>query len=348
MAKAISILYVNEIVSMLEETYSIDPKLAPMMWGPPGIGKSEAVHQFAEKMKSVHPDFFCLIYITSQMESIDYSMPFVIQGGEFPIYKKIPISDFVFKPDARGIVFFDELPNAAFDVQKATQSIITDRKIGEARIPEGVMIVAAGNYKTDKAGSNGMLSALNNRMEHWYLEPSFEGFFEIGVKRGFHHSVLAYLKMNETNLHNFKPENERNPTPRIWEKVSKYMHHYDSNDSPFIRRRIASLVGDEIANEFMSSLRMLKEFPTLSEIEKRPDTCKLPNQSDIQYALSLFCLNKITKGNRDSIIKYLMRFNLEYQGMIFRQIRQHKPDMLVNNADFTKWAKANIDILTES
>jgi hypothetical protein len=342
-------LYAGELVKLLQEQYDVDPKMSSMFWGQPGIGKTECVNGFAESMRTKYSDFFCLIYITSQMESIDYSMPYVLkkEDGTFT-YKKIPISDLCFDPDARGVLFFDELPNAAPDVQKATQSIQTDRKIGEMRLPEGVMIIAAGNYKTDRAGSNGLLSALANRFEHYFVEPSFDGFFTWGMKNGVHHSVLSYLKLHENNLHNFKPDRERNPTPRIWARVSKYMHYYETKatKSDFVRRRVASMVGDEIAGEFMQHLRCFDQFPTREEILRDPMKAKLPAATDVKYALSIAVYNWLDEKNRDPLIDYIMRMNLEFQGMVFKQCKENKPKIIINNKKFTEWSKQHLDLLT--
>jgi hypothetical protein len=343
----LSALYVSEIPALLKEQYTVNPKMSSMFWGEPGLGKTESVYQFAEDMKKIYPDFFCNTFITSQMESIDFSMPYVFKKeGDVAVYKKIPIQDFVMAENARGVIFLDELPNAAPDVQKASQSIQTDRAIGDQRLPDGVMILAAGNYKKDRAGSNGLLGALANRLEHYYVTPNFEGFFKWGMKNGLHHSILSYLKMHEQNLHNYKSDEERNPTPRIWARLSQYMHFYDKHSSDFTRRRVASLVGDSIAIEFMQHLRCFDQFPSKEEIIRDPQKAKLPKDVDVQYALAIAIFNWLDGKNRDPLIEYMLRFNLEFQGMVFKQCKEHKPEVIINNKQFTQWSTKHLDLLT--
>ena len=341
-----SAVYVGEIAQCIREAYHVSPKNTPMFWGPPGVGKTHGVLEARDLLAKEYENFEIAIFITSQMESIDFSMPTIITTKEgVKSYVKLPISDFILLPNTRKIIFFDELPNAAPDVQKAAQSIITDRKIHETKLPDGVMLVAAGNRKEDRAGSNNLLSAHANRLEHYDVKSDFQDWEKWAMRVGIHHSILSYLKVFPQNLYKFDVNNPRNPTPRVWEALSNYMYYYEKHQSEFVRRRIASRVGDSIAGEFMAHLRHFEKFPTKEEIIKDPESARLPSEGDVQYALTIAILNWSDKKTASKMIQYALRLNKEFQGTYFTQLKKFKPECAADQPEFTKWAHANLHLI---
>jgi AAA domain (dynein-related subfamily) len=340
---------VGEIPTVIQESYEASPKNCLMFWGSPGIGKTEAVLQAVGELKKKYGDFDVGIYITSQMESIDFSMPTIVTDVDGnKTYVKLPIKDFILKPNTRKIIFFDELPNAAGDVQKAAQSILTDRKIHETRLPDGVMIIAAGNRKEDRAGSNGLLSALANRLEHWECSAAFDDWEKWALSSNIHHTVISYLKTHPNNLNVFKADLNTNPTPRVWKRISNYMHFYDDNPNKLMRRRIESMVGSAIATEFQAFLRYFEKFPTKEQIAKDPANALLPKEGDIQYAITVAMLNWVTPKISGAFLEYLMRMNKEFQITYITQLKKQKLDCFIQQPLITKWRVENEAFLVET
>lgn len=50
--------------------------------------------------------------------------------------------------DEPYLLFVDELNVPSFEVQKAFYSLINDRRLGEYRLPDGSVVVGAGNSAT--------------------------------------------------------------------------------------------------------------------------------------------------------------------------------------------------------
>ena len=69
-------------------------------------------------------------------------------------------------------LFLDELNACSQDVQKAFYSLIHDRRVGEYELPEGSIVVGAGNRAQDSAIVKPMSSALMNRMVHLHMRVS--------------------------------------------------------------------------------------------------------------------------------------------------------------------------------
>ena len=343
-------LYVGEIGNTIIDAYACDPTNAVFFWGAPGIGKTQAVYQIKDKMSATYQcDFFIKSLITSQMESIDFFIPALDRDGTKKMYIKVANNTFVLPHDARGIIFFDELSNASPDVQKAVQSIITDRMIGDTRIPDGIMFVCAGNRREDRAGSNGLLSALANRVEHYDTDATFEDWMKWATAKGLHHSIISYLYISQGDLNLFDAAKLRNPTPRIWAKAAKYMDYYEATSAPDnkIRRRLGALLGDEVAGKVMQHRRCFEKFPTKEEIMKDPMKAKLPDEMDVRYALAIAIYNWLAPKNTEAMFKFMTRFNVDFQGMFFKLVREHKPEMLQASETFTKWGRENRALLSQ-
>ena len=132
------------------------------IWGAPGIGKSAIVQDFADSL-----GLPCVSLLGSQLAPEDIiGVPQIRDGYS------------VFCPPrtiARQepyVLFLDELNACTSEVQKAFYSLIHERRIGEYSLPEGSIVVGAGNRAQDNAITRPMSSALVNRMFHVELTAS--------------------------------------------------------------------------------------------------------------------------------------------------------------------------------
>ena len=64
------------------------------------------------------------------------------------------------------VLFLDEMNSAAPSVQAAAYQLILNRKVGTYKLPDNVMIVAAGNREADKGVTYRMPAPLANRFIH--------------------------------------------------------------------------------------------------------------------------------------------------------------------------------------
>src|SRR5258706_5957172 len=130
------------------------------IWGPPGIGKSALVQCFAEAV-----GLPCVSLLGSQLAPEDLiGVPQIVDGcSRFCP----PVS--IARKEAYCL-FLDELNACSHEVQKAFYSLIHERRIGEYVLPEGSVVIGAGNRTQDSAIVEPMSSALINRMIHLHLK----------------------------------------------------------------------------------------------------------------------------------------------------------------------------------
>ena len=115
-----------------------------MLWGPPGVGKSQMVAQVAEENNVEVIDIRL-----SQMEPSDLrGIPFRDKDTvEWAIPAMLPDMK---RHGSRGILFLDEITSAAPSVSAAAYQLILDRSLGQYRVPNGWAIFAAGNRQGDR------------------------------------------------------------------------------------------------------------------------------------------------------------------------------------------------------
>ena len=188
------ILSVERTVKQLSRAYcavvkhGVSPKALPsvMLWGPPGVGKSQAVRQIArdierETGKSVHvTDVRLLLFNPIDLRGI----PTANADKTLAIWLRPQIFQMSDSSDVVNILFLDEISAAPQSVQAAAYQITLDRVVGEHKLPDNCIVIAAGNRVTDKSVAFKMPKALANRLLHIEVEGSFDSWFHWAVNAG--------------------------------------------------------------------------------------------------------------------------------------------------------------------
>lgn len=246
----------HDTSTMNAEAAKSDIKSMPIMiWGSPGCGKSSIVKQCA---KDLGIDF--IDARLPQMEPCD------IKGLPVPDKENHVMNWFINGmwprgKDTKGILFLDELSACDKSIAVAAYELILDRRLGKLySIPDGWMIVAAGNTITDRAVANTMSSALANRFLHLELETEASTWYEYAVSHNIHPSVIGYIKWRPSHLFSMDKQNlERGwPSPRAWENVSKMCHV--CKDENILRKLVYGLVGNAVGVEFMEFFKLSGKF----------------------------------------------------------------------------------------
>jgi hypothetical protein len=187
------------------------------VWGQPGIGKSSLVAHFAAQV-----GLPCVSLLGSQLAPEDLiGVPQITDGvSRFCPPSMIARSD-------PYCLFLDELNACSHEVQKAFYSLILNRRIGEYVLPEGSVVIGAGNRAQDSAIVKPMSSALINRMVHVHLRVSHRDWLEWALLNNIHHLVLEYIQNRPDHLWSAPPKQEEPfSTPRSWHMLSDALFEY--------------------------------------------------------------------------------------------------------------------------
>ncbi|ANH67602.1 AAA family ATPase [Mitsuaria sp. 7] len=214
-------LTLSQIHELLLNVATVRPVF---IWGPPGVGKSSLVEQFASSL-----GLECVSLLGSQLAPEDLIGIPKIEGAVSRFY---PPSMIV--RDREFVLFIDELNIASQEIQKAFYSLILDQRIGEYRLPKGSVIIGAGNRAHDAAMARQMPSALVNRMVHVHLRASHREWLQWAESNGIHPWVLDYVRARPHQLATDVPPSKEEPfsTPRSWHAVSDALHAFGEDISP--------------------------------------------------------------------------------------------------------------------
>ena len=234
------------------------------LWGPPGIGKSELVEGITNDLNGLMIDLRL-----GQMEPTD------IRG--IPFYNKdIGKMDWappVELPDEETaaqypivVLFLDELNSAAPSVQSAAYQLILNRRIGKYKLPDNVVMVAAGNRESDKGVTYRMPTPLANRFIHQEMKVDFPSWLEWAVNNRVHKDVVGYLSFAKQDLYDFdaKSASRAFATPRSWTFVSQLLD--DASDDDTTMNLIAGTVGEGLAVKFMAHKKVAGKMPNPADI----------------------------------------------------------------------------------
>ncbi len=181
------------------------------VWGAPGIGKSSLVELFA-----LDVGLPCVSLLGSQLAPEDLiGVPQIVDG------KSRFCPPGMIARDEPYCLFLDELNACTHEVQKAFYSLIHERRIGEYHLPEGSVVIGAGNRAQDSAIVKPMSSALLNRMVHVHLRASHRDWLAWAERNGIHHLVLEYIRTRPDHLFSAPPKTEEPfSSPRSWHMLS--------------------------------------------------------------------------------------------------------------------------------
>jgi hypothetical protein len=165
------------------------------------------------------------------------------------------------------LLFLDELNSAPPSVQSAAYQLILNRRIGKYRLPDNVVMVAAGNRESDKGVTYRMPTPLANRFIHQEMKVDFASYQEWAVKNGIHKDVVGYLSFAKQDLYDFdaKSASRAFATPRSWTFVSQLLAE-DGNDDDTLMNLIAGTVGEGLAVKFMAHRKIASKMPNPKDI----------------------------------------------------------------------------------
>ena len=260
----------DSIASAVRAYTSMDPAGRPvvplrsqrpiLVMGPPGLGKTAIMRQIASELDIGYVSY-TMTHHTRQsaiglpmIESEDYD------GKEVPV-TRYTMSEIVASVHdairsqgrACGILFIDEINCVSDTLAPAMLDLLQNKKFGPHRIPDGWVLVAAGNPPEYNSSAREMDIATLDRVRLINVEPDPDVWLNYARGSGVHGSIIYYLQIKPQNLLRI----ERTPSgpvfvsPRGWEDLSVMMTSYLSMGMDIDRGLVSQYVRDpSVAEEF--------------------------------------------------------------------------------------------------
>jgi MoxR-like ATPase len=284
------------------------------LWGPCGVGKSQIVYQVAEETQREFRDVRA-----GQLDPVD------LRGLPYLVSKQTEWAPPKFLPtDGKGILFLDELTSAPQMTQAACYQLVLDRKLGEYRLPDDWVVIAAGNPASERGVHFSMPRPLRNRFVHLNLEADLPEWCRWAVRAGIRSEIIAFLRFKPALLHDADSTSDQNawPTPRSWEMASNVLKGMAGRSGTSAAETEAQLlegtIGSAATAEFVGFLRLFRQLPSIDEILLNPTSASLPDEPSAQIAIATALGRAMSDQSVAKGLTYLDRMPTEMRVLAMR------------------------------
>jgi len=294
----------SELKKVIKEV-AIERGLPIMVWGAPGIGKTEIINEVVREA-----EYQLLNYRLGYFEPSDILGIPMLRDGKMTFYKweSLPTQ-------GKGVFFFDELTHAKPQVMGLTYQLINEFQVENYVVPEGWRhFIGASNRATDKAISNIMPSALYNRFTggHYELIVDYDEWRVWALKHNINPVLIEFIQYIEkgTKIDWLfrQTDNQLLLTPRMWgQGVNKALSIPDEH----LRNKVlGGMIGEENAATFVAFLKQYADLPDINKIMSGDFSwLEKPHDSSLISIFINMWLQSINTNNYENATKALFKMN---------------------------------------
>jgi len=335
-----------DVIAVLEKEFESTEQghhTPVMLWGPPGVGKSQIVAQVARKHQQPIIDIRL-----SQMEPSD------LRGIPFRVEERVEWAVPAMLPDRQrhgdsGFLFLDEVTSAPPSVSAAAYQLILDRRLGAYEVPPGWVIVAAGNRQGDRGVTYSMPAPLANRFSHFEVETHLDDWVAWAYDNNIDDRIVAFVRFRPELLFDFDPaiNPAAFPTPRSWEFAHRALQKFE-HQPRLLLGSLQACVGAAAGIELHAFIQNLDQMPDLTSI-LNGKSVPVPAEMDLQYAVaSALVGHAIRVREQDNaselhgnILDYAVKFPQREMGvMLVSDMHRAIGQALFSVPQFKRWANA--------
>jgi len=319
-----------------------------MLWGPPGVGKSQMVAQIAARHGARVIDIRL-----SQMEPSDLrGIPFRVDGRvEWAVPSLLPDAE---RHGQAGVLFLDEITSAPPAVSAAAYQLILDRRLGDYQVPPHWAIFAAGNRQGDRGVTYSMPAPLANRFSHFEVETHLDDWVSWAYANGIDERVIAFLRFRPELLFDFDPAHNpvAFPSPRSWEFAHRGLRKFEDHPE-LLQGTLQACVGPAAGVELTAFVNSLDQMPDLDAIVAG-EAVRVPREIDLQYAVAAALVGRAIRARGNGAAQETYGHIIDYAGsfpqremgvMLVSDLHRAIGGALFDVPAFADWAQAVADVM---
>jgi hypothetical protein len=329
-----------------------------MFRGKPALGKTVTINAFVTQMAQRIEGFRGWFFYAPTMSPMDIqaSAPDA-ETGTLKLYNNEALPNAYTHPDAKGVVFLGELPNADPATAKLLQKYVNGEDMsGVLRKPDGVVVIADGNRIEDKSGVQQQGRAFLSRFEQHEVYSDAQDNIDYATKHSWHWAVQTFFKDNPALIDNYDDVFQTSaaaaaPTPsmseegrmgiwanmRSWERISKKEYVADDLASPVTLAECIANLGSGVGAAFDAHKRTLASLSSFEDIMADPKGVPVPTAMDEQFAISMIVALKCKEDQMSAVHAFGTRLPLEFQAVILRHLSIRKDFTLGASSEYVRW-----------
>lgn len=228
--------------------------------GAPGIGKTAIMEQIAQEM-GIALVAYSMTHHTRQSA---LGLPFITEktyGGE-----KVSVSEYTMSEIIasiydtmessgmkEGILFLDEINCVSETLAPSMLQFLQYKVFGRHRVPEGWVIVTAGNPPEYNKSVREFDVVTLDRLKVLEVEPDYRIWKEYAVEKRIHNAIINYLDLKKDHFYcmEMTTKGRSYVTARGWEDLSEILALYEDEQLP---------VDETLVGQYLRNGKVVREF----------------------------------------------------------------------------------------
>ncbi|HJB82555.1 MAG TPA: AAA family ATPase [Candidatus Mediterraneibacter intestinavium] len=237
-----------------------------LLMGPPGIGKTQIMEQISKEMQIA----LVAYTITHHTRQSAVGLPFISEksyGGQTFSVTEYTMSEIIASVYEKmeqtgireGILFIDEINCVSETLAPTMLQFLQGKTFGNQKLPEGWIIVAAGNPPEYNKSVREFDVVTLDRLKKIDVEPDFPAWKEYAYRQEIHPAVISYLELRRENFCRIENtvDGKRFATARGWEDLSRLIQVYED---------LGKTVDRDVIYQYIQHRTAAKDFANYLEL----------------------------------------------------------------------------------
>jgi len=231
-----------------------------MVMGAPGLGKTAIMSQIAAELDIGYVSYTITHHTRQSAIGLPMIEKVVYDGYECTVTKYTmseiitSVYDAIYNEGKKeGILFIDEVNCVSETLAPAMLDLLQNKKFGPHLIPDGWVLVAAGNPPEFNDSAREFDVATLDRVRIIEVQPDTDVWLRYAMSAGINDAITYYLKVKPQNLLKIERtvDGIHFVTPRAWEDLSVVLNEFEGKGVWASVSVITQYIRDpEIAMEF--------------------------------------------------------------------------------------------------
>lgn len=238
--------------------------------GAPGIGKTAIMEQVAADLDIALVSYSMTHHTRQSAIGLPYLKEVEYDGkkytkSEYTMSEIIAsVYDVIQNTGKKeGILFLDEINCVSETLAPAMLLFLQYKRFGNQSVPEGWVVVTAGNPPQYNKSVKEFDVATMDRLKMLDIEASLSVWKEYAYNAGIHPAILAFLELNDKYFYSIKTtvDGKEYITARGWEDLSSEIQAYERNGFPVTQELIMEYITNkECARKFAVYYDLFKKY----------------------------------------------------------------------------------------